>query len=52
MHKKAAKRKTPYIENGISFTFYAFLAHPVLTYRKLNAQSLMNGQFNVDVHVL
>ena len=41
-HKKEVKQKTPYIGNLIPFTFFAFLARPVLTYCKFNTGILMN----------
>ena len=36
MHEKVIKQKMPYIGYGIPYAFFAFLAHPVLTYRKFN----------------
>ena len=40
--EKLVKQKMPYIENGISFSLFTFLARQVLAYCKFNTQILIN----------
>ena len=46
MLKTVVNQKTLYIGNGTPF---AFLARPVLAYRKFNTQILMNDQLNMNI---